>query len=190
MKSVYFKSAITLAVSSAFLVACGGDPAPAPAPTPAASANTTANVNATTVGAVSGKAFTFPSGVAALGTTGATTLTVTDAAVDTFAVSSPAGSYSGDLAYGSCIFKILTSTFAAPSPYAVGQTITVAACSVSAATSGVAANGQSNNANVSFTLGATASNPIGLPVVISPSGAVTVGGVAVGSVVVVTPTGS
>lgn len=188
MKSVYFKSAITLAVTAAFLVACGGDPAPAP--TPAASANTTANVTATSVAAVTGKAFTFPSGVAALGTTGATTLTVTDAAVDTFAVSSPAGSYSGELTYGSCIFKILTSTFAAPSPYAVGQTITVAACSVSAATSGVAANGQSGNLPVTFNLGGTASSPVSLPVVISPSGAVTIGGVAVGSVVVVTPTGS
>jgi hypothetical protein len=187
MKSVYFKSAITLAVTAAFLVACGGDPAPAP--TPAASTNTSANVTATTVAAVTGKAFSFPSGVAALGTTGATTLTVTDAAVDTFAVSSPAGSYSGNLTYGSCIFQITTSTFAAPSPFAVGQTFTVATCSVSAATSGVAANGQSNNLPVTFNLGGTNSTAQNLAVVIAADGSVTIGGAPVGKVVVVTPTG-
>ncbi len=191
MKSVYFKSAITLAITSAFLVACGSsDSTPAPTtPTPAATAATTANVNATTVAAITGKPFVFPAGVAALGTTAVTTLTITDAAVDTFAVSAGADSYSGTLTYGSCTFLINTSTFTAPSPYAAGQTFTVPTCSVSAATSGVAANGQANNLPVTFNLGGVNSTAQALAVVIAPNGSVTIGGAPVGTVTVVTPTG-
>jgi hypothetical protein len=192
MKSLNHKSAIALALTSAFLVACGsgGDSAPAPAaPTAAATANTTAPVTAASVAAVSGKAFAFPSGVAELGTTGPTSLTITDAAVDTFAVTSAAGNYSGTLSYGSCIFTVVTSAFAAPSPYAVGQTFTVANCGLAAPTAGAAANGVAKDTPVTFNLGTSSSSPVTIPVAIAANGAVTIGGAPVGSVPVAVPTG-
>jgi hypothetical protein len=190
MKSVYFKSAITLAVTAAFLVACGGDPAPAP--TPAATANTTANISATTAAAITGKTFAFPGGVAALGTTGATTLTITDAAVDTFAVTAPSGNYAGTVSYGSCIFTITSVGTPAPAaPYVVGYSFTVAACSATAATNGVAANGQSSSLPVTFNLGGTTSAAQSFPVTIAADGSVSIGGAPTGiKVPVATPTGS
>jgi hypothetical protein len=190
MNSVYFKSAITLAVTAAFLVACGGDPAPAP--TPAATANTTANISATNAAAITGKAFSFANGASPLGTTGATTLTITDAAVDTFAVTAPSGNYGGTLTYGSCIFTITSVGTPAPAaPFVVGYSFTVATCSVSAATSGVAANGQSGNLPVTFNLGTVVSGALPLPTVIAADGSVSIGGVPTGvKVAVATPTGS
>lgn len=167
-------------------------PTPAPAPTPtgpfgAATANTVAAVTAARVAAVSGTSFNFPSGIPALNPSGATSLTMTDAAVDTFSVTSAAGSYSGVVSYGSCIFSVTTSSVAS---VPVGTVFTASPCNLSAATGGQVANGAAFSIPVTLVLGAVTSNAVALPVTVTPTGQVSVNGVLIGTVPVITPTGS
>src|SRR4051794_12317801 len=112
-------------VAASVLVACGGGHEASLA----ASSDVTAPVNTGSVAAVVGQGFTFNSGVTKFGTASPTTVTLNSAS--TFSVASTEGTASGNLAFGSCIFTVTTSTFPAGSPLAVGQVVTVHPCSIS-----------------------------------------------------------
>ena len=129
-------------VFAASLAACGGsDDAPAAvialadAPaltiTPATATAATAALTATSTG------FTFPAGVPAFGTTAATTVKFTAPAAGStapaFSIASGAGTATGTLTYGSCIFNVTSSTI----PGIVAPiAITVTPCAFDANTSG------------------------------------------------------
>src|SRR3954447_16114644 len=104
---------IALFAASAMLVACGGGGGGNNPPSLVAAANTTAPVTASSAAAVTGEPFTFSSGVAKFGTTSPTTVTLNSAS--TFSVAATEGNASGNLTYGSCIFTVTASTFAAGS---------------------------------------------------------------------------
>jgi hypothetical protein len=128
----------------------GCDDDPATGVTPPASAKVPVNAGVAT--AVANKPFTFASGVPAFGTTTSTTVTLTSASAAK--IDSGGKTAATGLRFGSCIYTVMTSTFVAPSPLAMGQTITVSPCDMKL-------NDMTNNA--SLTLGAASSGetPVG-----------------------------
>lgn len=177
------------------LAACGGgDSATAPA-APVASANTSVAVNPTTgaavVAAVLGETFGFTSGVPTLGTSSATSLTLSgSAAAPSFDMSSGSDTASGTMTFGSCIFTVVTSTFPIGHPMTVGNQVTVDPCTLAVATSGVTANGGSVVATMSLVLDTTTSSNIAATVSVSSTGVVSVGGSTIGTTTVVAVTGA
>ncbi len=171
-------------VAAAVLVACGGGNDNA---STAASADETAPVNAGSVAAVVGQGFTFNNGVTKFGTASPTTVTLNSAS--TFSVAATEGSASGNLAFGSCIFTVTSSTFPAGSPLAVGQVVTVHPCNISVATAGVNVEAGAIARAVSFLLEGNASQAKDLSVDVSGTGTVTVNGTIVGTVTVSPVTG-
>jgi hypothetical protein len=176
-------------VAAAALVACGGGSS---TPDKVAAANTTVAVNPTSGAAatavVSGKTFTFTNGVAAFGTTAATTVQVTSGAGTapaTFEIKSGTGVATGDYSFGSCIFTIKVSTI--PS-VAVGSKITVDPCSYSVPTAGRTANGVAVDVNQSWFLG-TSSAIIPVKMTLNPDGSVVLDGKTFGSVTLSNVTG-
>src|SRR5687767_14806361 len=112
------------AVASAALVACGGGGDDS---TAVASDVGPVTVNPQTgsaaAQALSGRPLSYAGGVPSFGTAGtATTLTITAGSTNMFAVSAGSDSASGNLTFGSCIFTVTSSTFAAAHPLAVGKT--------------------------------------------------------------------
>jgi hypothetical protein len=181
---------------SMLLSACGGGNDSPLRPTSTVTTPTTVGINGagngpTVVSSVLNQNFSFDVGVSVLGTTAPTTLTLSGSATaPSFSLTSGADTATGVMTYGSCIFTIVASTFPAGSPLALGNKTEVNPCTLSVATAGSTANGTATPTNVSFVLGATASNPVPLSVSISPTGVVTVGGVVVGSATVVVTTGA
>ena len=176
---------ISLVAASAMLVACGGgggDSAPL-----AASSNTTAPITAKSVGAVAGESFSFATGVTALGTSSPTTVTVNSAS--TFSVASSEGTASGNLSFGSCIFTVTDSTFAAGSKLAVGARVEVSPCELKIPTAGVSVDAAAAAKAVTFVVGTSTSAAVQLTVDVTPSGDVIVDGVVVGTVTVTPATG-
>ena len=166
---------LVLAASAvAALVACGGTD-----PVTVATSNVTASVSASTVTAISGKSYSFPSGVSELRTTGATAVTINQPTTGaaTFAVTSPSGSYSGVTSFGSCVFTVTVSTLAT---VPVGTVLTVNPCNVTVQTAGTQVG--NINVNSSFVLGATTSSATPIPVTVSATGVVTVNGTAIATV--------
>lgn len=181
---------VLAASAVAALVACGGGSDPVKV---VVSANTTANATAATTAAVVGQTFSFPAGVAVLGTTGPTTLAVSGtAAAQTAAVASGGQTASGPLTFGSCIMTITASTFPDTSPLALGKTLTVNPCSIGVQTAGLVVTGDSttSNANVTINFGGVSSSPIVIPVTVSSSGNVVIGTTAVGTSTVTITTGT
>jgi len=182
---------------SVLLAACGGgDNAPL---APYATANTTANISAANltssqaaVQAVLGSNFAYTTGVPALGTTSATSLTLSGtSAAPSFALSSDSFTATGKMTYGSCIFTIVTSSYpAAFTHLQVGQTTTISPCNVAVDTAGLKADGLAKSTTVTLVLGATTSTPVTLTVSISSTGVVTVNDSPYGSVTVVMATGA
>jgi hypothetical protein len=176
------------------LAACGGSSAP---PVQVVSTNATATIKGDTpaavataqavVTAVLNKTFTFPA-VPALGTTAATTVALAGTgAAPTVAIASGGKKASGTMSFGSCIFKITVSDFVAPSPLAVGNTVTIDPCSLNLQTTGVVANGTPVNTNATLALGAVVSDQQQIAasaagVSISSTGVVTVGGQTIATV--------
>lgn len=182
---------------SVLLSACGGGGNDSPLrPTATVATPTTASINGAgngpaVVSSVLNQGFSFDAGVPALGTTAPTTLTLSGSATaPTFSLTSGADTATGVMTYGSCIFTIVTSTFPAGSPLALGQKREVTPCALSVATAGSTANGTVASTGVSFVLGATVSNPVPRLVSISPAGVVTVNGVVIDTVTVVVTTGA
>lgn len=131
-------------LGSALLASCGGggdDDAPQIATSDFALA-----ANATTgpevAAAISGETFTFPNGVPEFGTTSTTTATVTaTSGTPTFSIEADGNTASGDLEFGSCHFRIRSSTFGALHPLGVGHLIIISRCEFSLSTHGFVADG-------------------------------------------------
>jgi hypothetical protein len=73
---------------------------------------------------------------------------------------------------------------------AANAVLTVNPCNLSVSTGGAIANGASVVRNVFLTLGLVSSAAVPLPVTVSSAGVVTVNGVTVGTVAVITTTGT
>lgn len=186
---------------SMLLAACGGGGNDSPlrptatVTTPTA-ANFTASTGATVIGGVLAASaeptsFSFASGVPAFGTTGPTSMTVSGTgAAPKFGISSAEGSANGGLTFASCHFLMTTSTYPSTHPLAQGKTVVVNPCSISIDTAGKTAGGGTASTGVSFVLGGTTSAPVLLPVSISSTGEVSVGGVSVATATVVVTTGA
>ena len=177
------------AALAAALAACGGGGGSATTAA-LASADTVAPANATTVAAVSNVPLTFATGVPEFGTAGPTTVTFNKSGADAgFGIATSSGSASGNATFGSCIFQITASTFSAPSPLALGQTIRVNPCNFNASTNGATANGAGSTRALSAIFGSTKSSDVLVTITVSPTGEVTVNGVGIGTVTVVAVTG-
>ena len=172
------------------LVACGGGDS-TPVTTTTSSSNVTAAVTASTAAAVVNQPFTFAAGVPDFGTTTSTTVAFTSAgATPAFAISADGATASGPTTFGSCIFTITASTFPAGSKLAVGQSVRVNPCNLTAATAGGNANGAASDREVKFVLGALNSNGKNLPVVINANGSVVVNNITIGTVTISVVTGA
>lgn len=157
----------------------------------AASSNLSSNVTASNAAAIQGLPFTFASGVPDFGTSQTTTVTVTGTSgTDTFAIASGGNTASGQLNYGSCIFKFTASTFPAASPLAVGNTITIADCHFNVNTKGTSATGLEFQRVANLVLNAAASAGVTVTVSVNGDGTVVVNGVGAGSVTLTPLTGS
>ena len=190
-----FSLACLVLSGSALLAACGGGSSGSLPPAPIASTNTSAAINpqtgAAVVSSVLDKSFGFSSGVPSFGTTSATSLKLSGTgATPSFAITSPEGTASGAMTYGSCIFTVSQSSFAASHPLAQGKTVTVSPCSLTVGTAGLKGDGIASPANVTFVLGTVNSAPVSVSVTISASGVVSLGGFTVGTVTVVAATGA
>lgn len=173
----------------AMLSACAdGDSLPALG----VASNTTLATTAAAAGALAGTTFNFPSGVTELGTTGATTFAFTGSGAEpSFRISdSTGGTASGVTTFGSCIFRVTSSTFRAPSLLVEGATIRVAICNINAATSGLPATGVAANRAVSLLLGAAKSADVSVTVGVTAGGQLTINGQTAGTVTLTPITGS
>jgi hypothetical protein len=141
--------------AAALLVACGSSDAPAPAaPLQYASSNLTVPVTAANAAALANLPFVFPNGVPEFGTTGTTTVTLTDTSTTpAFSIVTPNGTATGVMTFGSCIFRVTATTIRAGSIFTTaGDTITIPDCKASLQVIGQPANGSSFQGRVSFDL--------------------------------------
>lgn len=174
MKSSKLKLAFGAVAAAALLAACGGGSGD---PILVVNSDVSVPANATVAGALAGTSFAFPSGVPALGTTGATTLAFTGTAASPgFDVSSGGNTAGGTAGFGSCIFVVSRSTFPAGHPMALGQTVTINPCAVSMAVSNATANGQPVPRSIALLLGAAASSGSSATVAVTPSGQLVLNG--------------
>lgn len=205
-----------LVISAAALVACGSsDSAPAPVVASNLVVSASPATAATTTAVLQSSPISFPSGVPALGTTAATTLTVatTNATValpgggsvtgPSISLSSGGQTATGVLSYGSCVFTVTSSTltsgpFSPPfSPPAPARQVVVTDCTLTVATANVPATGTPTATPATLRIGAANSAPIPLLGTVAtgtntltltnPAGQPVVSGV---TVVTVTPTGT
>ena len=180
---------------SALLSACGGSSGDSGSPPPIASSNLSAEITPQTgtalVNSVLDKSFEFSSGVPGFGTTSATSLKLSgNGAAPSFDINSAEGSASGTMNFGSCIFTVAKSNFAATSPLAQGKTLTIKPCSLIVATVGIKGNGIAVPTTLTLLLGTINSKPISISVSISATGVVTVNSFTIGSVTLVAATGA
>ena len=182
---------VLLAVAAVVgLSACGGGGGN-DAPPAVAVADTTVGVSPTVTGAMVSTVFSFPSGLASFGSTSATTVTFNDTCpIPAFTVTSGGNTAIGATTFGSCIFKIASSTFPAPSPLAEGKTLTINPCNININTRGQVANGVGQSRSVALVLGAAASSGASVTVSVTPSGQVTLNGATVGTVALSDGTGA
>ena len=164
-------------VAVATLMACGGGGGGGggSSGTTVAAADLTVGINATNgaqiVSALEALALNYTNGVNDFGTNGVpTTVTIadTDTATPTFNIGAGGFVATGDLTFGSCRFKISTSTFPGGHPLSVGQTITVDPCQLVAETSGQT-TGVPVETNVQLVLNGAQPEPRKLPITITPT---------------------
>lgn len=147
-----------LITAAAVLTACGSSDS---TPARVATADTTVAANPATTAAVYKLPLTFSSGVPELGTTGSTSVTFTAPSAGTepaFTIASGQGTASGSTAFGSCIFKVSSSTFAAAHVLGAGKTLTVAPCEFTINTKGMAADGNNVKRKLKIRFGRTESD--------------------------------
>lgn len=172
--------------SAIALTACGGGGGDTAL---AASSDATLAVNPTSGPAVTtsliSENFAFPAGVPEFGTNSATTVTFMprsaaqpDATVPAgnpaFTIASGANTASGVVEFGSCKFKVQTTTFTSGPLSVVGGTITISPCEVALDIGGTPADGVARDRTVTLTLNTATSAPVTVTVSISTSGAITV----------------
>ena len=178
-----FGLAVLGAVATAALVSCGGGSSTSLA----VAQDTALPASATTAAAVANTPFSFPNGVSALGTTGTTTVAFTSTSTTpAFNISSGGNTATGVTSFGSCIFAITSSSFPAGHALSLGQTVTVNPCTLNVNTAGALANGVATSRNVAMVLGAAASANSSVTLGVSASGALTLNGNIV-TTVVLTP---
>jgi hypothetical protein len=177
---------IAVSLLCGMLSACGGGGG-GDLPPLVGATNLVVPVNARTVPAIAGQVFTIPRGVASFGTSAPTDVTLN---TSTFTISTAGANASGTLTFGSCIFTVTNSTFAADSPLANGKTVTVEPCTYTVATGGLRVDGGEVARAISLNLGNDGSDPAQLLVDIAPNGTVTVNGVAVGTITLTPATGA
>jgi hypothetical protein len=176
--------------AAALLVACGSSDAPAPAaPLQYASSNLTVPVTAANAAALVNTPFVFPNGVPEFGTTGTTTVTLTDTSTTpAFSIVTPNGTATGVMTFGSCIFRITTVT--PGTVLSVGNTITIPDCKASLQVVGQPANGSSFQGQVTFSLNLASSVFQSTLVRIGTDGTLSVNGISFGRVGLAFVTGS
>ena len=177
---------------SVLMTACGGG---SDSEAPVASNNVAANIDPTTgasvVGSVLSQDFAFPAGVADLGTTVPTSLTLTGSGTaPTFAIKAGGEAATGEMSYGSCIFTVTNSTFPVGHRLALGQTLTVTPCALNLQTANQPADSRARPLNVTFVLGRNTSDPVVVTASINPNGTIAVNGTPIGQTVVVVATGA
>lgn len=173
--------------ASALLYACGGGGDDQPL---GVAGTTTLATNSTVAASVVSTPFTFASGVPALGTTGATTVTFTSTSTaPAFSISEAGRTATGSTSFGSCIFAVTASTFPAGHALAVGQTVVVNPCNMNVNTAGAVANGVAATRSVALLLGSAASSGASATVSVTAGGALTLNGNTVGTVTLTPVTG-
>lgn len=181
-------AAVALALT---LAACGGGSDDLDNLAVVATTEVTAPASAVTTSAVVGTAFTFASGVPELSTTSPTTLTFTGASTTApaFKITSTEGTATGTTEFGSCIFKVVASTFPSGHPLALGASYRVATCAIYLPLIGVPV-GTSFSLPVQFVLGAATSAPQSITVLIEDDGDVQINNTVVGQTNVGSATGA
>lgn len=179
---------------SALLAACGGS-SNSGSTAPVASTNLSAEINPQTgtalVSSILDKTFDFSTGVPGFGTTSATSLKFSgNGAAPSFDITSAEGSASGTMNFGSCIFTVAKSNFAANSPLAQGKTLTIKPCSLVLATIGIKGDSIAVPTTITLLLGTINSKPISVSISISATGVVTVNSFTIGNVTLVAATGA
>jgi len=190
----------------AALAACwgGGDSTPAPVKvaaanvvvgavniTPTQKTQTAATLVAVSTGAPT--PITFPTGFSGTNATGAAvvlpavptkvtfTTNTADATQPKFAIVSGTNHFEGHTVLGSCTLIFETSTYSAPSPFAVGQSMKIDPCTVTLPTAGKAADGTCTSGAVVVTFGTT-SVTIPEQVCVASDGTISVGGTSLSGV--------
>jgi hypothetical protein len=175
---------------AATLTACGGGGGSGTTAQVAAS-NTTVAMDATNgqavTSSVTNKPFAFASGVPDFGTTGATT--VTFGASNSFQVASGSNTASGTMAFGSCHFKVTSSTFTS-GPLVNGNTVTINNCQLLVLTKGAAADGAQHSDQAELVLNAATSAGVTVTVTLTADGKVLINNTSVGSVTLTPVTGA
>jgi len=178
---------IAALLSATLLAACGGGDDET---LNQATSDLSSNVTASNSAAIQGIPFQFNSGVPDFGTTQTTTVTVTGTTgTNTFSIASGGNTATGNLQYGSCIFKITSSTFPVGSPLATGNTVTIAGCTMVYKIRGTPANAQGFARQAQWLLNNATSGNVTVTVSISAAGVVTVNATGVGSVALTPVTG-
>ena len=168
--------------AAAVLVACGGGNDPAPAPK-VATQDASVAASPATVPAVVNTPLVFPGGVAEFGKSTPVSLTFTStAASPAFKIESGGGVAKGTTTFGSCVFTITESSFLAPDPLAVGNSIRINPCNLNVNSAGENANGIAESRSIKLQLGTALSSGATVTVVVASDGSVVVNGVTVTTV--------
>ncbi len=140
-------------------------------------ANVTLNAqNAAAAAVLDNLAFTLPTGVPAFGTdAAATTVTFANNGTDA-AIASGGNTATTDVTFGSCIFTVVTSTFAAGHPLAAGQQVTVNPCTYNVQAADVEVNGNPADGTIVLVLNGRRSNPVTVEIEIAADGTLLVNG--------------
>jgi hypothetical protein len=174
---------------AATLTACGGGGSGSTAQV--ASANTTVAMDATNgqavTSSVTNKPFTFASGVPDFGTTGSTD--VTFGASNSFQIASGGNTASGTMAFGSCHFKVTSSTFTS-GPLVSGNTVTINNCQLLVLTKGDPADGSQQSDQAELVLNTATSAGVAVTVSLTADGKVLINNTSVGSVTLTPVTGA
>ena len=184
-KLIPILAALTMAAA---LTACGGGGG---STAQVAASNTTIAMDAsngqTVTSAVTGKTFNFGSGVSDFGTTGATA--VSFGASNSFQVVSGSNSASGTMSFGSCHFKVTSSTFTS-GPLVNGNTVTVTNCQLLVLTKGQPADSSQLSQQAELVLDGAASATVTVTVQIINDGRILINNVTVGTVTLTPVTGA
>lgn len=177
-------------LTAVVLAGCGDGGGGEPAPVLVAPPEVTIAAAPTTTAAVEDIPFTFPAGVAELGTTGTTTIAFTDTSTTpAFSIASGGNTATGVTTFGSCIFVITASTFPPGSKLALGQTVVVNPCNVRVNTAGQQATGVAASRSVALQLGSAVSSGASVTVQVNPGGQLVLNGQSVGTVTLTPVTG-
>ncbi len=172
---------LALIGAAATLVACGGGNNTAPL---RVSGNAVGNVTAANFATLAGSTFTFPNGLADLGTTAATTVTLGGtAAAPTATITSGGTSVVADVVFGSCRFTYRTPGFGK----STGFFFLYSLCSFTAQTNNQPIVASAQPIPTSLTLGSQSSSPTNVDMVVGAGGSLTVGGKPVSGVTVPPP---